>query len=91
MNRTDPRKIVPIVALIVLLAVAVGVFARLGFDDKTSTPVEQVASGAYDQSAANATVTSGEAQGATTPDATPAKKREPETQGREAPDNNGET
>lgn len=91
MNRTDPRKIVPLVVLIVLAAVAIGVFARLGFDDKRATPVEQVASGAYDQSSANATVMSGENQGETTADAKPGKKLEDQTQGREAPDNTGET
>lgn len=91
MNRTDPRKIVPAVVLIVLAAVAIGVFARLGFDDKKGTPVEQAASGAYDQSAQNAEVMSGEALGTTTEDAKPAKERVPETQGREAPDNTGET
>jgi hypothetical protein len=91
MNRTDPRKVVPAVVLIVLAAVAIGVFARLGFDDKRDTPVEQVASGAYDQSAANATVMGGRSQGEPTADAKPGKRLEDRTQGRAAPDNAGDT
>lgn len=90
MNRTDPRKIVPIVALIVLAAVGIGLVARLGFDNKTDSPVEQVLSGTYDQKEANATVMSGASQSSPTPDASAAEKREPQTQGREAPKNGDE-
>lgn len=74
MNRSNPKKIVPVVVILVLIAVAVGVFARLGFDERRDTPVEQAVSGAYDQTAANAVVSSGEQQGRTTADAVPAER-----------------
>lgn len=91
MNRSNPKKIVPVVVILVLVAVAAGVFVSLGLDDRKATPVEQAVSGAYDQSAQNAKVMKGEALGTTTPEADPATKRAPETQGRQAPDNTGGT